>query len=61
MSDNLPSSEERVERVLARDLVQRGILRRPGETVLLRPDQIARLEPDGYFMPKRSARKEASS
>lgn len=39
----------RVERTLARDLVQRGALRRPGETVRLRPDQIARLEPDGYF------------
>ena len=62
MSSDQPSPPaDRVERVLARELTQRGILRRPGETVLLRPDQIARLEPDGYFMPHKPARKEGST
>ena len=40
---------ERLERVLAKPLIQRGVRREPGETVLLRPDQIERLEPEGYL------------
>ena len=34
---------------LKRELWQRGELKRPGETVRLRPDQIDRLRPEGYF------------
>ena len=40
---------EREERTLARPLRVAGVQREPGATVRLRPDQIARLEPDGYF------------
>ncbi len=48
----------REARVLAKPLVQAGIERAPGETVRLRPDQIARLEVEGYFEPvKRTAAK----
>ena len=46
-----PRSPRRGRRVLARPLVQAGTLRARGETVELRPDQIARLEPAGYFRP----------
>lgn len=42
-------SAPRQKRVLAKPLVQAGERREPGETVELRPDQIARLEPEGYF------------
>ncbi|MCY4548121.1 MAG: hypothetical protein OXC28_07125 [Defluviicoccus sp.] len=41
----------RHERVLAKRLIQAGETREPGETVLLRQDQIDRLEPEGYFAP----------
>ena len=41
----------RRERVLARQLRQGGEVREPGATVRLRQDQIARLEPGGYFEP----------
>lgn len=43
------SPERRQPRTLAKPLVQAGATREAGETVLLRPDQIARLEPLGYF------------
>lgn len=38
-----------VERVLARPLIQRGIERKPGETVELRAHQVEWLEREGYF------------
>ena len=41
----------REERILAKPLVQSGVLKQPGETVRLRPDQIARLEAGGHFEP----------
>ena len=47
-----------VTRILARELIQAGELRRPGDTVTLRPDQAERLEPQGYFQPAPSAGKE---
>ena len=37
------------ERVLAKALVQAGARKSPGETVRLRPAQIERLAPRGYF------------
>lgn len=40
---------KRERRTLARPLVQGGVHKAPGETVELRPDQIARLEAQGYF------------
>ena len=46
-----PPGPKRLERVLARPMTQAGIRRAPGETVELRPDQIERLEPGGYFRP----------
>ena len=39
----------RERRTLARPLVQGGVHKAPGETVELRPDQIARLDAQGYF------------
>ena len=39
----------RLKRVLARPIIQAGIERQIGETVELRPDQVERLEPEGYF------------
>lgn len=48
MSRPMPSTP-RQKRVLAKPLVQAGERREIGETVELRPDQIARLEPEGYF------------
>ncbi len=39
----------REERVLAKPLIQTGVLKQPGETVRLRPDQIARYGTQGYF------------
>lgn len=39
----------REERVLAKPMIQAGVERRLGEKVLLRPDQISRLEAEGYF------------
>ena len=50
-TDKTPPGDGRIERTLARELVQGGNLRQPGETVRLRPDQIERLEPGGYFEP----------
>ena len=49
--DDAPPQEDdgREERTLAKPIEQAGVLREPGETVRLRPDQIARLEPEGYF------------
>ena len=41
----------RTPRVLARPLVQAGVERAAGETVRLRPDQVERLELDGYLEP----------
>ena len=41
----------REQRMLAKPLVQAGIECNPGDTVRLRPDQIARLEAQGYFEP----------
>ena len=48
-----------VTRVLARELIQAGALRRPGETVTLRADQAERLAPEGYFRPTTDVGKEA--
>lgn len=45
----------RTRRVLARELVQDRTRRRPGETVALTDDQIAWLEPQGYFTPEQEA------
>ena len=42
-------NDGREDRVLAKPLIQAGERREPGETVRLRPDQIERLEGDGYF------------
>ena len=39
----------RTPRVLARPLIQAGALRAAGETVRLRPEQVERLEPEGYL------------
>ena len=47
---------ERVERVLAKPMVQGGVEHAAGETVLLRPDQVERLEADGYFAEPKSRR-----
>lgn len=44
-----PKPPPREERRLAKPLVQAGRLLEPGEIVRLRPDQIERLAPDGYF------------
>ena len=44
-------------RTLARPLVQGGVHKAPGETVELRPDQIARLEAQGYFAAAQEARR----
>lgn len=41
----------RQERILARPMTVAGAALAPGETVRLRPDQIERLEPEGYFEP----------
>ena len=46
----------REKRVLAKAIIQAGVERNAGETVELRPDQIARLEPDGYFESEAPAR-----
>ncbi len=46
--------DTREERVLAKPIVQAGIERASGETVRLRPDQIARLEAEGCFEPIRA-------
>ena len=43
-----------VTRVLARELIHEGALRRPGETVTLSRDDAAVLEPEGYFEPARA-------
>ena len=43
---------KRRKRVLAKPLSYRGAMRGAGETVELRPDQIARLEPQGYLKPE---------
>ena len=40
-----------IKRKLAKRLMQAGEYKEVGDTVYLRPDQIARLEPDGYFEP----------
>ena len=50
-NDKASPDDGRIERVLARELVNRGRLLQPGDTVRLRPAQIERLEPDGYFEP----------
>ena len=52
MTDEANSeTQERVTRILARPLIQAGMKKEPGDEVLLRPDQIERLEPEGYFRP----------
>ena len=54
-------NDGREDRVLAKPLIQAGVRREAGETVRLRPDQIARLEADGYFEAvKTSASKPAA-
>ena len=42
---------KRERRTLARPLVQGGVHKAPGETVELRPDQIARLDAQGILAP----------
>ena len=42
---------KRETRVLAKPLSQGGVMRAAGETVTLRPDQIARLEAAGCLEP----------
>ncbi len=42
-------TDTREERILARPMIQAGIERAPGETVRLRPDQIERLQAQGYL------------
>ena len=46
-------------RTLARALVVAGERKRPGDRVRLRPDQIARLEPEGYFAAPKQPRKQS--
>ena len=53
-----PAAPETVTRILARELIQAGELRRAGDTVTLRPDQVEYLEPRGYFEPAPGAGKE---
>ena len=60
MSRPMPSTP-RQKRVLAKPLVQAGERREIGETVELRPDQIARLEPEGYFAAPAPADKKEKS
>jgi hypothetical protein len=43
------TTAKKIRKTLARPLVQAGVRREPGEVVALRPDQIERLAPDGYF------------
>ena len=38
-----------IKKTLARPLILAGVRREPGETVTLRPDQVERLAPQGYF------------
>ena len=45
-----------VTRILARELIHEGALRRPGEAVTLTPDVIAVLEPEGQFEPARAGK-----
>ena len=51
MTERKPATAERVTRTLAKPLIQAGVRREPGEEVALRPEQIERLEPEGYFEP----------
>ena len=48
---NQNDGDGRIERTLARELRHRRVLLPPGAKVRLRPDQIERLEPEGYFEP----------
>ena len=48
---------KRERRTLARPLVQGGEHKAPGETVELRPDQIARLDAQGILAPAQEARR----
>ena len=45
------SKTKRETRVLAKPLSQGGVMRAAGEPVELRPDQITRLEAEGYLEP----------
>ena len=47
---------KRERRTLAKPLVQAGEQKEPGDTVELRPDQIARLEAQGVLLPAGGAR-----
>ena len=51
----------REARVLARPLAAAGELKSPGDTVCLHPDQIDRLEPEGYFEPAKPPAKRKST
>lgn len=51
----------RERRTLARPLVQGGTPRQPGETVELRPDQVARLEAQGILAPAQEAQRAEGS
>ena len=42
------------KRVLAKEMVQAGNRLMPGDVVWLRPDQIERLEAEGYFESERN-------
>ena len=46
-------------RTLARALVVAGERKRPGDRVRLRPDQIARLAPEGYFAAPKQPRRQS--
>lgn len=49
MTRKATAKSERLEKVLARPLVQAGVLREPGDTVTLTPAQVERLAAEGYF------------
>lgn len=48
---NGTQGEGRTERTLDKPLIQAGVLRQAGDKVMLRPDQIERLEGEGYVRP----------
>ena len=46
------TESDRVERVLAREIVQKGVTREAGETVILKPHQAEAFEAEGYLEPQ---------
>ena len=49
MTRRRKQTPQRLDKVLARPIVQAGVLREPGETITLTPAQVERLAPEGYF------------